>query len=94
VDIHGVRREVTPLLQPLTVIQRQGHELITLEGTLVFENALFRTKILLSVVAQTVPLEDGSGTEQMSSGQARLFGEDLLVEDLPIFVDEPRGAYG
>lgn len=88
------RAKVTPFLQPLTVVQRQNNVSITLEGTVIFKNALFRTKILLSLISQTISTEDQLDPEEMSSGQLKLFDEELLVENLPVFVDEPPGVYG
>jgi len=93
--IETARQSVLPLLQPVRVFDWQEGKPITLEATVIFKNALFRTKVLLATEAATVPVEEGDeGSEDLPAGGMRLFGEDLLLEDLPVYVDPPPGIYG
>ncbi len=85
---------VAPLLEPLHVVERPAEDRLILAATVVFKNALFRTKILLATRATEIEEEGSDGMEKFARGQSRLFGEELLLEDLPFHVDGPPTRYG
>ncbi len=78
-------------LKPLQVIERLADRIIV-EGTCLFKNALFSTKILIAI-QQTQVKDPGTGNdEQFAIGQLKLFDEQLLIEDLPVNVDDRRNS--
>jgi len=87
-QIEEARRKVGPLLEPVQVLVRDGDKSITLSATMVFKNALFRSKVLIALMEGDYSTTEGE-SERMTYYQISLFDEDLLLEDLPVIVDGP-----
>lgn len=88
------KQKVHQHLALLKVLERPSDDRVVLQAPVVFKNALFRTKILLATRRTDIEAEDGSGIESFSRGQSRLFGEELLLEELPVHVDKPPTRFG
>jgi hypothetical protein len=90
----NVRQEVGRRLHPVRFVERPEPDLIVLEATVIFKNALFSSKILVALAPREVLDEELGQREKFSLGQFKLFGEDLLLEDLPVHIDKPPGVFG
>lgn len=90
----AAREAVMPHLRPLQVLERPAEDRVVLSATVVFKNALFRTKVLLATRRTEIETEDGDGTESFSRGQSRLFDEELLLEEQPFHVDGAPTRFG
>lgn len=81
-------------LRPLRILERPARHIVILSGTVLFKTALFSTKILVATRA-TDRLDDDTGVPiHYSVGQVELFGEELLLQELPVIDDGTRGLFG
>jgi hypothetical protein len=87
-------REVGQLLEQVRVIERPLPDRIILSATVVFKNALFKSKILLATCKTEIEEEDEDQPESFSRGQLKLFDEELLLEDQPFRDPGPPTRFG
>ncbi len=79
-------------LFPLHILQRE-EKILTLEGSVLFKNALFTTKIRLAM-APTQIIDEENTVISFSLGEMQLFAEELLLEDLPVAIPTPPDKDG
>lgn len=87
------KRSVELRLEPLTVESFEVGDRVVLTSTVMFKNALFRTKYLVSLRRQTMPGLDGE-TQEFTIGQTTFLDESVLLEDLPVHVPLKTSTWG
>ncbi|WP_027360444.1 hypothetical protein [Desulforegula conservatrix] len=75
-------------LMPIDIKDIGADGFITATATLLFKNALFRTDIKIAPSRMIVNDEESGLTETFGLGQVMLVNENLLIEDLDVFVDD------
>ncbi len=80
---------VAARLMPLAYHGVDG--LFTLTGTVIFQDALFRTDIKVAPREMDVFDPELGGPEHLTIGELKLTNEELLLEELNVHVDTPSG---
>ncbi len=75
-------------------ILSESKDFIELQNVCLFKNALFSTKILIAKSAVTRQDSETGEQEDFSLGQLKLFDEELLLENLPVVIDNAPGKLG
>jgi ankyrin repeat protein len=80
-------------LPALNVIERETKH-IAAQGTCLFKNALFTTKILIAKREHRRIDPETNDLETFSLGQMKLYDEELILENLRVTIDFPPGKLG
>ncbi len=88
------KADVNERLMPVTYKGIGRDNLLTLQATVIFKNALFKTDIKMAPFEMDVFDPDLNAPEHFTIGQMKLTNEDLLLEDLNVPVDPPPGEFG
>ncbi|MER2519655.1 MAG: hypothetical protein ABTQ34_03085 [Bdellovibrionales bacterium] len=88
------KADVNARLMPVTYKGIGRDNLYTLQATVVFKNALFKTDIKIAPYEMDVFDPDINAPEHFTIGQMKLVNEDLLLEDLNVPIDPPPGEFG
>jgi hypothetical protein len=86
------KRAVESRLRSLKQLEFEIKDRAVFSAVVIFKNALFSTKILISLKDQIIALHDE--VAEMSLGEARLFESELLLENLDIVIPLPASAWG
>lgn len=86
--------EVASRLMPVTYKGIGRDNLFTLNATVVFKNALFKTDIKIAPYEMDVFDPETNAPEHFTIGQMKLTNEELLLEELNVPIDPPPGEFG
>jgi hypothetical protein len=85
---------VSTRLQPVRLLSREGNKRAVLSASVIFKNALFLTKIRVTLTGGADITNDGGAIESAISGTLELFDEQEVRYELPIRIDPPPGPFG
>ncbi|HEU0118177.1 MAG TPA: hypothetical protein VFR09_06040 [Alphaproteobacteria bacterium] len=88
------KADVASRLMPVTYKGIGRDNLFTLNATVVFKNALFKTDIKIAPYEMDVFDPETNAPEHFTIGQMKLTNEELLLEELNVPIDPPPGEFG
>ena len=89
-----VRNRVRRKVRRQRIAVRAVDDYIRLSGTVIFKNALFKTDIRVATGETAIKDPELGMMEHFTRGQLKLLNEELLIEDLPVVIEDPPGPFG